>query len=211
LIIVTGSAGGIGSAIAAALGPDVFGIDRHNCDLRDEQSIEACLANVREPVEVLVNCAGVSLEGNDVRYWDDTFAVNVRAAWIVSRLVAREMPWGGRIINVTSINAHLGFPRNPAYVASKAALLGLTRALAVDLAPGIRVNAVCPGYVRTAMTERSYSDPHKRCERLRHIPLARWADPEDIVGAVKFLASHDSAYMTGAEIVVDGGWMVKGL
>lgn len=205
MVIVTGSTGGIGSAIVKAFDGDVFGIDRHNCDLRDEKSIRDALRDVSQ-VKTLVNCAGVS-NGD----WDETIKVNLTAPYLISTIVARRMPWGASIINVTSLNAHLGFPGNPAYVASKAGLLGLTRALAVDLAPRIRVNAVCPGYVHTGMTEKSYWNLEEFQRRNSRTLLGRWGDPDDIVGAVKFLASYDARYITGQEIVVDGGWLAKGL
>jgi len=114
------------------------------------------------------------------------------------------------IVNVTSINASMGFPDNPGYVAAKAGLAGLTRALAVDLAP-IRVNAVAPGYIHTAMTAKSHGDVVMHEQRRRQTLLGRWGAPEDIVGAVIFLASDAAAYVTGQEIYVDGGWTVNGL
>jgi gluconate 5-dehydrogenase len=205
MVIVTGSTGGIGSVIAKAFGGDVFGIDRHNCDLRDENSIRSVLKDVSN-VKTLINCAGVS-NGS----WDETLDVNLTAPYVISTLVAKKMPWGGSIINITSLNAHLGFPGNPGYVASKAGLLGLTRALAVDFAPRIRVNAVCPGYIHTGMTEKSYWNPTEFQKRNDRTMLGRWGDPDDIVGAVKFLASYEARYITGQEIVVDGGWLAKGL
>jgi NAD(P)-dependent dehydrogenase (short-subunit alcohol dehydrogenase family) len=211
LKIVTGSAGGIGKAIYEALDGEVLGIDKHNCDLTRWSKVRQFLADIQH-VSVLVNCAGVSLKGGygDPDYWDNTFKVNVTAPyWLASCLKDRMA--GGSIINVTSLNAHFGFPGNPAYVASKSALLGLTRAMAVDFAYlGIRVNAVCPGYIRTAMTEESYADPDKYSIR-EDRTLLGWGNPQDVVGAVKFLASPESEYITGAEIVVDGGWSVKGL
>jgi NAD(P)-dependent dehydrogenase (short-subunit alcohol dehydrogenase family) len=116
------------------------------------------------------------------------------------------------VINVTSINSVRGFPGNPGYVAAKAGLSGLTRALATDFAAdGIRVNALAPGYIATAMTTTSFNDPAMHEERRRHTMLGRWGNPDDMVGAAIFLASAASAYMTGQEIFVDGGWTAKGL
>jgi NAD(P)-dependent dehydrogenase (short-subunit alcohol dehydrogenase family) len=108
--------------------------------------------------------------------------------------------------------AHLGFPDNPAYQASKAAVAQLTRAMAIDFGSwGVRVNSLCPGYVATAMTRASYEDADARRARAARTILGRWADPEDLVGPCQFLLSEASAYVTGTELVVDGGWLAKGL
>jgi NAD(P)-dependent dehydrogenase (short-subunit alcohol dehydrogenase family) len=119
---------------------------------------------------------------------------------------------GGSIVNVTSLGAHLGFPDNPTYQASKAALGQLTRAMAVDFGGwGVRVNSVCPGYVATAMTRASYDDAEANRARAARTILGRWAQPEDLVGPCQFLLSDASAYVTGIELPVDGGWLAKGL
>ena len=113
---------------------------------------------------------------------------------------------------ISSINATLGFPDNPGYVAAKGGLTAMTRALAVDLGKRqIRVNSIAPGYVHTKMTELSYQDSDTHKERMRRTILGRWGEPEDLAGAAIFLASKASAYVTGQEILVDGGWSVKGL
>jgi gluconate 5-dehydrogenase len=117
----------------------------------------------------------------------------------------------GSIINITSINAELGFPGNPAYVAFKGALKQLTKALALDLGPSIRVNAIGPGYFRTDMTRKSWGDDTMRQERSSRTILGRWGVPDDLAGAVIFLASDASAYVTGIDLYVDGGWLAKGL
>jgi gluconate 5-dehydrogenase len=119
---------------------------------------------------------------------------------------------GGSIINVTSIGSVLGFPDNPAYVASKGGLRLLTKALAMDLASySIRVNNLAPGYIRTDMTKSSFEDPVRYAERLQGMIIKRWGNPEDLAGAAIFLASDASAYITGIDLFVDGGWTAKGL
>jgi NAD(P)-dependent dehydrogenase (short-subunit alcohol dehydrogenase family) len=119
---------------------------------------------------------------------------------------------GGSIINITSIGAELGFPDNPAYVAAKGALKQLTRSLALDLGSfGIRVNNIGPGYFRTDMTNGSWNDPQLKEDRTRRTILGRWGQPEDLAGAVIFLASDASRYITGQDLYMDGGWLAKGL
>jgi gluconate 5-dehydrogenase len=123
-----------------------------------------------------------------------------------------ERSGGGSIINVTSIGAVQGFPGNPGYVASKGGLRLLTKALALDLADkNIRVNNLAPGYIHTAMTDKSFNDPQRHQERLARMMLKRWGKPDDLIGAAIFLASEASAYVTGQDIFVDGGWTAKGL
>lgn len=119
---------------------------------------------------------------------------------------------GGSIVNVTSLGAHLGFPVNRTYQASKAALAQLTRAMAIDFGGwGVRVNSICPGYVATAMTRASYDDAEANRARAARTILGRWAIPDDLVGPCQFLLSDASAYVTGIELPVDGGWLAKGL
>ena len=116
------------------------------------------------------------------------------------------------IINITSISAHFGFSDNPAYAASKGGLSALTRALAKDWAKyGIRVNNICPGYIHTAMTEKSFNDQELYKERMDRVMIKRYGEPEDLVGAAVFLASDASSYITGSDIFVDGGWSASGI
>jgi len=214
MIVVTGSTGGIGKAVKEAFeaqGESVFGIDKHNCDLADDSQIRAMVRGMLQPISTLVNCAGVSFQGEygDMDIWDKTFGVNVRAVYSLSCLIKLLMPENGSIINITSMNAEKATPMNPAYIASKGALKQLTKAMAYDWAP-IRVNNVCPGYVHTSMTHKSWSDVDARKLREARTMLGRYAEPEEIAKVVLFLASDAASYITGADIVVDGGWMCKG-
>lgn len=227
--LVTGASRGIGSAIAEGLagaGATVFAISRtagssstlhyRPCDILDEDRFALTAkeaAGKTGRLDILVNAAGITLPGDDLADFDTMIRVNVRAAYACARIVAPLMAGGpGSIVNVTSLGAHRGFPRNPGYVASKGALSQLTRALAADLGPkGIRVNNLVPGYITTAMTAQSYADPVERERRSKHTMLGRWGRPEDLIGAAIFLASDASAYVTGQDIVVDGGWLAKGL
>ncbi|MCY2966830.1 MAG: glucose 1-dehydrogenase [Planctomycetota bacterium] len=191
------------------------------CDL----SVATAVADLAEfiltkqpRIDVLVNNAGVTFPHELADYpddfWQQTFRVNLEAPFQLARRLAPRMKeqGGGSIINVTSIGAELGFPNNPAYGAAKGALKQLTKSLAFDLGPfGIRVNNLGPGYFHTDMADLSYSDPERREARARRTLLGRWGEPEDLAGAVIFLASDASRYMTGQDLYIDGGWLAKGL
>ena len=131
-----------------------------------------------------------------------------------SQIVAQTMKkrFIGSIINITSINAELGFPNNPAYVTSKGGLKMLTKSLARDFGKyGIRVNNLGPGYIVTEMTKKSYQNKKSRMIKQRHTLLGRWGDLTDLIGPCVFLASDASGYVTGQDIYVDGGWLANGL
>lgn len=236
--VVTGASRGIGAAIADALaqagarvtalsrsGGDDSEFIRHvRLDLSDGnriQNVASQLFGSTGGLDVLVNAAAISVPAADAGDLDSemqrmrlTLEVDVVApyALTLAALPLLKKSGCGSIINVTSINSVRGFPDNPPYVTAKSALAGLTRALAVDLAPmGIRVNSIAPGYVRTAMTEESYSDPELHSQRQRHTLLDRWGNPKEIADVATFLASDSSSYMTGQELVVDGGWTINGL
>jgi NAD(P)-dependent dehydrogenase (short-subunit alcohol dehydrogenase family) len=234
--LVSGASRGIGAAIAnglAGAGATVVGCGRsanaaenagfayRPCDVTDTAGFRAlCDGIVREHgrIDIYVHAAGITLPdaGPAAREenFDRTIEVNLSAAYRSSLAVAEAMQRQGRgsIVHVTSIGSVLGFPGNPAYVASKGGLRMLTKALALDLGPkNIRVNSLVPGYVRTAMTEKSYQDPERRRQRTERTMLGRWGEPGDLVGAAIFLASDASAYVTGQDLFVDGGWTAKGL
>ena len=166
----------------------------------------------------LVNNAGITRPGlpQSDEVWDSTLGVNLTAPFRWAREFCARVEDGrireGGIIFIGSLATQLGFPENPAYIASKSGVLGLTRAFAYDLGKkGIRVNCVSPGYIATAMTERSYNDPAMNAARSRHMLLGRWGQPEDVANAVAFLCSPESSYITGINLPVDGGWTACGL
>ena len=216
-IIVTGSAGGNGRAIVTALqkyGANVITADLPDYDVTNNNDLDSLVSQSNE-IHGLVNCAGVTF-GNDLfEYtdddWEKTYQVNLKAPYELSRRVAKIMKsTGGSIINITSLNAELAFPNNPAYMATKGGLKQLTKSLALDLGKyDIRVNNIGPGYIRTNMTKKGWSNNRKKIED-RTI-LGRWGEPEDLIGTVIFLLSNASSYITGQDIYVDGGYLVKGL
>ena len=118
----------------------------------------------------------------------------------------------GSIINITSLASNFGMPNNPAYVASKGGLKYLSKAMAVDVGKhGIRVNNICPGYIRTNMTNKSYKNVSLRSARASKTILNKWGETSDLIGAAIYLASDASSYVTGTDLIVDGGWTAKGL
>lgn len=185
--------------------------------LRADVSSEKDVAEFFESVisqagrmDVLVNNAGITRDGLVVRMkekdWDDVLNTNLKGAFLCSKLAAKPMikQHFGRIINITSVVGAMGNPGQANYVASKAGVIGFTKALARELASrNITVNAVAPGYVDTEMTI-NLSEKAKEA-MIAQIPLGRTAKPEDIAGVVEFLASEKAAYITGQVIHVNGG------
>lgn len=228
--IVTGASRGIGFALAAGLaqaGAHVLAVSRSvptfapglsirhlSLDVRDAQAAEADVQDFAgdHGIDILVNAAGISIGG--ATELAPTLLVNLEAPFAFAGIVRPLMrrAGGGSIVNIASLGAHRGFPGNPAYQASKAGLLGLTRALAYDFAVDrIRVNSLTPGYIETDMTRASFEDPVRHEARRAHTMLGRWGTPADLVGATIFLCSDAAAYVTGQDIAVDGGWLAKGL
>ncbi len=192
-----------------------------SCDLGERAQVEALADVAAENLsggDVVINnasiCPHVDRGHYDLDLLRQTLAVTFEAPYILCGRLAPVLAGlgGGSIINITSMNAEKAWPGNPSYITAKSALRLLTKALARDFGSGgVRVNNLCPGYVRTRLTEGSFSDPAAYEERRDRTMLGRWADPEDLVGPCIFLASEASAYITGADLHVDGGWMAKGL
>ncbi len=190
------------------------------CDITRREEVHAAVARVAEAhgrISILVNNAGIGrrasfLELSD-EAWNDVLAVNLTGSFIVAQEVCRVMVPAGRgsVINVGSVAAHMAHSEQAAYATSKAALEGLTRAMAFELAPlGVRANAVLPGTVATGII-KGMLQGEERFERERRIPFGRLAEPEEVAAAVAFLASDDARYMTGSLVVVDGGLMFAGI
>jgi NAD(P)-dependent dehydrogenase (short-subunit alcohol dehydrogenase family) len=185
-------------------------------DVADRPALEALLAQ-RGPVDVLVNNAGTNrpapfLEVTEEDY-DAIVDLNVRAAFFCAQAVARGMVAAGRggsIVNVSSQMGLVGGRNRTVYCASKHALEGLTKAMALDLAPhGIRVNTLCPTFTETPMTRPFFQDRAFVEQTLAQIPLGRLGQVEDLTGAIVYLASDAARLVTGTHLLVDGGWTAK--
>jgi NAD(P)-dependent dehydrogenase (short-subunit alcohol dehydrogenase family) len=169
------------------------------------------------PFDILVNNAGTNRPAPFVEVsiedFDTVFALNVRAAFFVAQTVAQRLVATGQkgsIINVSSQMGHVGSARRSVYCASKHALEGLTKAMAIELGPhGIRVNTLSPTFVETPMTRPFFEDKEFHREVLTKIKLGRLGQVEDLTGAVVFLASSASELMTGASLLLDGGWTAE--
>ena len=182
-------------------------------DVRDEASVDAGFTDVEGrlgQVRVLVNNAGFSKDGLALRYgtetWDTTVETNLRGAFFCVRraLAAMLKARWGRIVNVASVAALRGNTGQTAYSASKAGLVGLTKSLAREVGSrGITVNAVCPGFVDTAMTSHAGEDLRQKYVEMT--PAGRFGSPEEIAAVIVFLAGAEASYVNGAVIAVDGG------
>lgn len=232
--LVTGATSGIGEAIVRAFhtqGARVAGVGRRGhrlqdiqrdlgegffpfyCDLSNRDEVMSLVERVQEPlgdISILVNSAGLTRDNLLMRQsldvWEEVMAVNLTSAMILSQKVLRGMMkrrWG-RIINITSVVAATGNPGQTNYAASKSALTGLTKSLAMEVASrNITVNAVAPGMIDTAMTEKlTDSQREAMCQQ---IPLGRPGAPQEIAAAVVFLASDEASYMTGVSLHINGG------
>lgn len=191
-----------------------------NLDVRDRAAVDAAVRTAVSEfgrLDVLLDCAGVSQTAAfldlDPGEWDRIISVNLTGMFHLGQAAARQMVRqgdGGSIINVTSQLAEVARPERAAYVASKGGGRSLTHAMALELAPhAIRVNAIAPGPTLTGLTQASYSDPERRRATIAQIPLGRMGEPEDIVGAILFLASDESRWVTGSTVTVDGGYLVQ--
>jgi len=236
--VVTGGARGIGDGIGMRLAADgarVFALDKAapeqwregvtylETDVASEESVATAFLAIDAQagrVDILVNNAGIQRVGlvGQISFADFTNVVATHlngfflcASEAVPRMV--KQGGGGAIVSIASTAAFVGLPGRGAYCAAKAGILGLTRALALEVATaGIRVNAVAPGFTRTRLIEQGLADGSLREDwMVARVPMKRLAEVDEIVNAVRFLAGDESSYMSGQSIVVDGGWIVQGI
>jgi len=237
-VLITGGASGIGAATAArflAEGSRVCVLDRDAeacarikreltvlpvvADVTDQAQVETAFGEavrLMGGVDVLINNAGISIRHRFLDItpaeWDRVIAVNLTGVFFVAQAAARHM-WqrgSGAILQTASTNGVVGHPYYADYNATKAGVIELTRSMALELAPKVRVCAVSPGYVLTPMQRAEYTDA-MLAEVNRKIPMARHAEPEEIAGLFAYLASDDAAYATGQVFTLDGGETAGGL
>ena len=238
IVLISGAGKGIGRHLAYSMAKHsafVYCIDKKfpkevpkdvkknmfhiKCDITKKKSIQTVCKNIflkHKKIDVLVNNAGITIplmKGKlfyEKENWAKTIDINLTASFFCSQEVIKYMirRKNGSIINITSLNAEIAFPKNPSYVASKGGLKMVGKALAKDWGKyGIRVNNLGPGYIKTDMTKKSYSNKKLREERAKHTMLGRWGEKDDLVGPCIFLASDASKYVTGQDVYVDGGWI----
>jgi NAD(P)-dependent dehydrogenase (short-subunit alcohol dehydrogenase family) len=233
LAVVTGGANGIGLAIAKRLAAsgastEILDLERERpaeiaasfgahgiiADCSDRAQLELAFGSLPAPPDVVMVNAGIVIESEflsiDPKDWDRTIALNLTGAFHTVLIAARMMKTLGRgsIVLTASTNSFDGEARLTAYNASKAGLLGLLHTAANELGPyGIRVNAVCPGLIRTRLTQSSFDDSGVIQEYFRHVALGRGGESEEVANAAVFLASDLASYITGATLFVDGGQM----
>jgi NAD(P)-dependent dehydrogenase (short-subunit alcohol dehydrogenase family) len=232
--VITGAASGIGAAtarrLAGADGARLLLVDRAEEQLQqiagqlgaEALTVDLALPDAGEQVaaaarerlgglDLLVSNAGTAISAPlaelSLEDWDRTFAINVRAAWLLAKAaypLLREAQ--GSLVVTASIAAREPAAPVGAYASSKAAVVMLVRQLAYEWGPdGIRCNCVSPGTTHTGMTDGTYSDPQRRSERASHLPLRRIAEPDEVAGVIAFLAGPDASYITGIDVLVDGG------
>lgn len=233
----TGLGQGMACALAEA-GADIFGVYRSDpgntpeliekrsvrfAGIKTDLSVSSCADDVIRKaleayghIDILINNAGIIRREDSINFsekdWDDVLNTNLKTLFFLSQAAAKQFipQKSGRIINVASMLSYQGGIRVPSYTASKSAIKGLTMTLANEWAQyGITVNAIAPGYMETNNTAALRADEKRNAAILERIPAGRWGTPDDMKGAVVFLASNASSYVNGFTLAVDGGWLAR--
>lgn len=238
--LITGASKGLGKAMAMALsqaGASIALVSRDEsklsevkadiagnseifvADVRQESQVEQLEKDVMArmgKIHILVNNAGINIRKNLIDFsldeWQSVMDTNLTSVFLMCRAFVPHMKGSGygRILNMTSIMSHVSLPQRTAYSASKTALLGLIRALALELAPdGITVNGISPGPFATEMNLAVMNNPEANAQFLSSIPMGKWGKVEDIGSLALFLCSDAASFITGTDIVIDGGWCAR--
>jgi 2-deoxy-D-gluconate 3-dehydrogenase len=200
-----------------ALGRRFVGIQADLSSTAPVPGIVQQTVNAFGRLDILVNNAGIIRRNKTVDFteedWDDVMNVNLKSLFFLSQAAARQFmkqETGGKIINIASMLSFQGGILVPSYTASKSGVMGLTRLMACEWAShNINVNAIAPGYMETLNTQPLRDDPVRNRQILERIPASRWGQPEELKGAVVFLASQASDYVNGYTLAVDGGWLAR--
>lgn len=230
-IIITGCSSGIGKFLTLELlkrNAIIIGISRkkpkikkknfywYKCDLKNITEIRKKTKSITKKfktIDSLINNAGISEEGYHEKNFKKNLQTNLFSNFFLIKEILKLMKKkGGNIVNISSICSILAFPNNPGYNSSKSALNSLSRSIALDYGKfKIRSNVLILGYFKTRMTQKSFKIKKKYLERSNRTILKRWGNLNEIIGPIIFLVSDSSSYVTGQNIIVDGGWTTKGL
>ncbi|MDH6266026.1 NAD(P)-dependent dehydrogenase (short-subunit alcohol dehydrogenase family) [Rhizobium sp. SG_E_25_P2] len=223
-VVVIGGTSGIGAATAEAFAnlgaaTHVAGLGAYSkeapkgsvsteIDVRSPADLEAYIGNF-DRIDVLVNCAGVSRDRSEwtAQAFAEVMSINLFSVMTASRAARPLMPDGGSIINIASMYSTFGAADRPAYASSKGAVVQLTKSLAQEFAPNIRVNAVAPGWIVTPLSRNLISDGEASGPILARIPFDRWGEPKEVAEPIVYLASPAAGYITGVVVPVDGGYL----
>jgi NAD(P)-dependent dehydrogenase (short-subunit alcohol dehydrogenase family) len=188
----------------------------YRCDITDETSVETCFAAVVEDfgkLDILLNNAGINVRKPvlelDVAEYDSVLKTNLRGYFLCARAAGRHMVerGSGKVINISSILGHVALATQAAYASSKGGIEQLTKVLALEWATAnVQVNALAPTYFETPLTRPLFDDPERNAFITERTPMRRWGQPHELAGAVIFLASDASNFITGQSLLVDGGW-----
>ena len=227
-ILITGGSKGIGKKIADHLSNienyNIINISRtknnnpkvqnYLCDISNYNDVKKTFKKIKK-VDVLINNSALTrFSKNKVINFDKIIKTNLNGFFYCSYEAVKilKKQKNSSIINISSINGYQAFPNNPGYVSSKGAILSLTKSFALDYGKlNIRVNSISPGYINEGMSKKSFNNLKLRKQRTDRMIIKRWGNASDIFGAIEYLISDKSSYVTGQDFVIDGGWLSKGL